>query len=357
MTARRSRSRAAIAGALVVAIAAPIRGSPRAIRVMSRQPPAASAGRLGPVGSRGGSPAVPRRPRRARSSDDERQVADPGDGRVVVRRPSSSTGRAPHARASDATTAVVGWPAWPPGRGPMAARRRGRRSPRRTRSPRDRPSGGRPRTRRPSACARSPIAPFVLATSVTMAPVAQARPARSRRAVEQREALGRRRREDDQVGASDRVAPASPASRLDHAVGEGRRRAAARRAPCDDVPAARGRLEPQGARDRSADQAEPEEGDAHGPDRLRRPAGRSVDPAGVVVAGRRRTSLRRVVAAAPVGRSARSSSPSGGPGSSGGFCRRFCRRRSVSRRSSLSEAPQRGQRRSSAKSDSSGATV
>ncbi len=53
----------------------------------------------------------------------------------------------------------------------------------------------------------------------------------------------------------------------------------------------------------------------------------------------------------------RSPSTSGGPGSSGGFCRRWCRRRSLSRRSSLRDAPQRGQRRSSAKSDSIGATV
>lgn len=53
----------------------------------------------------------------------------------------------------------------------------------------------------------------------------------------------------------------------------------------------------------------------------------------------------------------RSPSSAGGPGSSFGFWRRTDDRRSRSRRSEFRKAPQRGQRRSSRKSDSSGATV
>ena len=53
----------------------------------------------------------------------------------------------------------------------------------------------------------------------------------------------------------------------------------------------------------------------------------------------------------------RSVSSGGGPGSSAGLCRRTFFLRSPSRRSSFSAAPQRGQRRSSAKSDSRGDTV
>jgi hypothetical protein len=50
-------------------------------------------------------------------------------------------------------------------------------------------------------------------------------------------------------------------------------------------------------------------------------------------------------------------SDAGGPGSFGGFVRRRISRRSTSRRSSWSVAPQRGQRRSSAKSDARGTDV
>ena len=66
--------------------------------------------------------------------------------------------------------------------------------------------------------------------------------------------------------------------------------------------------------------------------------------------GRRRRVARRSA-------SRRSPSPSGGPGSSPGFWRRLTDRRSKSRRSVSRNAPQRGQRRSSAKSDSSGETA
>ena len=70
--------------------------------------------------------------------------------------------------------------------------------------------------------------------------------------------------------------------------------------------------------------------------------------------------LRRVPVAAPLVFALRAC-PSvraavGGPGSFGGFSRRIVIRRSDPRRSSWKNAPQRGQRRSSADSDASGAT-
>ena len=97
MAARRSRSRAAIAAAFVAAISVPIVTSPRARRVVSRQPVAASAGR------RRASP--PRSSRAAgdglheRDGGEQRQVADRRDEAVVRARRPSRRARAPQASA------------------------------------------------------------------------------------------------------------------------------------------------------------------------------------------------------------------------------------------------------------------
>ena len=145
MTARRSRSRTAMAGAFVAAIPAPIGGVA-----------AGEAGHVAPAGR--GQVVAPRpvrgdrsirRPRHGldeRRGHDERQVADRGDHGVVGlggpsrsagrRRPRRATRRGPH-RPSVASR---------PGRRPTAVARRGPRSPHRSRTHRGPPSGGRRRS-------------------------------------------------------------------------------------------------------------------------------------------------------------------------------------------------------------------
>ena len=169
-TARRSRSRAAIAGAFVTAIAAPIAGSPRATRVESRQPPAPprrrpAARRSRPIGSPG---------RRSgdgldeRRRDDQRQVADPGDRAVVGRRVHPDDPRP--ARPGELATRVdVRAPARAPGTTTHG------RSTNRSASDASYPAVSRPAIgwpptkRRPAASARATSIALVLATSVTTA--------------------------------------------------------------------------------------------------------------------------------------------------------------------------------------------
>ena len=293
------------------------------------------------------------------AADDERQVAD------RRRRPRRAPRRpcAPAARrtpcASDATT--------------RRCRRPGRRAPGTTthgrstnrsavatpRSPvASRPAIGwpptkrRPRARRPARRSRA----FVLATSVTTASGRERRRATARR--------GRR-------AASGSPSPAPPGrrgrrprspppaiggDRVDDPVRERPRRAAPGRASTRrrasalvrrlDARRARAIDPPMRPKPRKAMCTVP--GIAAGP-------GRSVDPAGVVAAGRRRRRGRRAVADAPPVGARRSPSPVGRArdrraGSGGGSATR----RSVVAALVVEEAPQRGQRRSSAKSDSSG---
>ena len=96
-TARRSRSRAATARPFVARIPAPIAGVPaapagscRASRRRRGRPPAASPARR----ARGTADGLDQR-----RGEDQREVADRGDGRVVLGRRPSRTGRAPQARA------------------------------------------------------------------------------------------------------------------------------------------------------------------------------------------------------------------------------------------------------------------
>ena len=88
ITARTSRSRAAISAALVAAIPAPISTSPRASRVMLAQPPAARAAAAGQSGR--GSPIGPATASTSAADSDQRQVADRGHAPVVL------VGRHPH---------------------------------------------------------------------------------------------------------------------------------------------------------------------------------------------------------------------------------------------------------------------
>ncbi len=82
-----------------------------------------------------------------RGRDDERQVADRGDHRRRAPPASSRTGRAPQAAASDSTRGHIGRASPPrPARAPTAGPRTGPPSPRRSRPPPGRPSGGRRRT-------------------------------------------------------------------------------------------------------------------------------------------------------------------------------------------------------------------
>ena len=137
------------------------------------------------------------------------------------------------------------------------------------------------------------------------------------------------------------------------------------------------RVGPDRSRDRACDQTEPDEPELHQPCPLRRGTRRCLR--GPAAAGRpslgqssfggrhwlsrglgllccRRGSLR-ALGRSPVTPTLGLLFGFGGPGSSAGLIRRCRTRRSASRRSLLRKAPHRGQRRSSANSASSGATV
>ena len=133
------------------------------------------------------------------------------------------------------------------------------------------------------------------------------------------------------------------------------------------------RVLPDGSCDRTGDQAEADEPEVHVAEYRSRRTARCVDrslnpasppcrspplagttthPAAARCVGRPRgvpAPHRSCLSVLPFGR--------GGPGSFVGLVRRCISRRSVSRRSSCRNAPQRGQRRSSANSELSGAVV
>ena len=155
------------------------------------------------------------------------------------------------------------------------------------------------------------------------------------------------------------------------------RRAATARSPDGDqaaiLQAAVAGLRADGARDRAADQPEPEEPELHGREyRSRGPTAMVASLAAVcpAVDARRRTATRRSSDAAlgrrrgrrgrasVLPRSSSTGGGRGGPGSSIGLTRRSCDPPlGLAPVDRVRYAPQRGQRRSSAKSDSSGATV
>ncbi len=127
-----------------------------------------------------------------RRRHDERQVADRGDGGIVL--DGGHLDRAPAAGSSqslDPLTIVRGWLALP-GRRPTAGRRTGRESTPRNRSPRGRPSGGRRRTAASLHLPARRPACFVLATSVTTASgrIAPASPPRPRSSISSSVASG-----------------------------------------------------------------------------------------------------------------------------------------------------------------------
>ena len=241
---------------------------------MSRQPRRREAPR---VASHPGRAAVDRLDEGRR--EHERQVADAGDGAVVrPRRPCARVGRRRSARATRrARRRSAGVRAR--ARRPTAGPRTGRASRPRSRSSRGPPSGGRRRTAgrarsRPRA-RRSPT--LVLATSVIVALGRE--PAAGRRALRQpgsRAAAPRAR-----SGRRRRRRPRSTA-----AAGRSRRQPRPRAGPRPDgVHATIDRRpapgSPQGARDRAADQSEPEHRDPHAADYRRRrwdPCGHCVGP-------------------------------------------------------------------------------
>ena len=78
----RARTRGAIAAALVTTIPVPMATSPRASRVVSRQPPAARPTATGQ--SAGGPSDPPTTALDERGRRDEREVTDSRDGRVML---------------------------------------------------------------------------------------------------------------------------------------------------------------------------------------------------------------------------------------------------------------------------------
>ena len=252
------------ASALVTAIPVPIATSPRARRVMSRQPPAVSAGTNGRSGS-------PTRIARAsdgldeRGGEDQRQVARRRRPRRRVRRRSCGVAAAPQVRARPSTASMPAADALAPGtttqgrptnRSAVAASVAGRLATRH-RMAADEAAGR-------AASARATIAAFVLATSVTVAVGSQRGPQRTAELVQQPRGSpaaarrGRRGRRPSTASAADAATHRSrrpPGPRRAPTPSATRRRASAW-APSDC---------PQRARDGPTDQPEAKERDRHGP--------------------------------------------------------------------------------------------
>ena len=223
----------------------------------------------------------------------------------------------------------------------------------RSRRPRDPPSGGRRRTADPSASARATerdLGARHVGDQRRREPAlpahGPARPSSSSRQAVAAPPRTTRSAPSRAVGTSAAARSMTPSA----TAAAGPRPDGLHAACVQPAAAARGA---QGARDRPVDQPEAQEGDPHGG----RPRPGQSYPAGVVGRGRTRGDRRPDVDASdgrPRAAPPRLRAGRGRLAGSGGGSR--CRR-SLSRRSSRRLAPQRGQRRSSANSASSGAVV